>query len=709
MEENEKVEHGYVAGTDMQPAFVPPVDGKHILREPAKADPSRAALLTKLGEQIAEARKHWEKRFERMKKNQAFVHGKQWADHTGSNDDNRYVVNLTLSHINQRVSAIYAKNPRVVGKAKSRMWYQVWDGKTESWQAAQQAIEATSQTGMPPPPQVTALLEDIKAGMVKKEQAERIAKTAEKLVQYFFDEPMPRIKRQLKRLVRRVDTCGIGYVKLGYQRAYEANPTISQAIADCSTKIEELERLLADRAEGQIHDGDAELETLRLSLEDLQSQEYVMVREGLSFTFPKSWQIIPDKGCTNVATFENCKLLTEEWYLTPEEVKRYYNVDLGSRYSKYSKGGRPNDTEGSFACVWIAYDLVNHLCYHICDGYPDFLKEPGAPDLTLEQFHPIFALTFNELEDDEDPFPPSEVELIRHAVMEVNRARDEFVQQRIANRPGYITADGTFGEGDATKMATHQNSEVLQLSGVPPGTDIRTVLMAKPVMPVDPNIYSDDAFFADIQRQRQTQQANFGGTGGDTATEATISEASRVSGIQSNIDDLDDFLTDLVRASGQTLLLEMDPLTAKKLVGDGAMWPSLSREEWAQEVMLDLKAGSTGRPNKSLKIANMERLMPFALQTGEISPKWLAGQIVREMDDTVDEDEAMLSGAMPIIALARMTQPVMGDPGQAPAAQGGQGVLNGPAPAQADSHGQGQMAGGAVMQTGQSAPAAFSG
>ena len=142
----------------------------------------------------------------------------------------------------------------------------------------------------------------------------------------------------------------------------------------------------------------------------------------------------------------------------------------------------------------------------------------------------------------------------------------------------------------------------------------------------------------------------------------------------------------------------------EKLVGEGAMWPELTREQWADEVMLDLKAGSTGRPNKAMMIANAERLMPFALQTGEISPKWLAGQIVRMMDDTVDEDEAMLSGAMPIIALARLTQPVVGDPLAAPGAQGGAGAMNTPGAPQANAQGQGQMGIGAVSQAvGQSA------
>ena len=656
-------------------------------------DPAESALVTQWTERVCKARTHWNKKFDAMRKMQRFIHGKQWMGEVG-NDDNRYVVNLALSHINQRVAAIYAKNPRVVGKAKTRMWYSIWDGSTEQWQAAQQAVQ---QFGPNAPPEVMALVEDIRNGMVRKSQVERIAKTAEKLVQYFFDEPTPRMKTQLKQFVRRVDTCGIGYLKLGYQRVYEDNPTVVRSIADCSRQIAELERMLHERAEGEIPEQSAEMAELRTTLETLQAQSQQLVREGPTFTFLKSWQIIVPEECTNVPMFEGCDWIAEEWMLTPEQIERYYKVDIEKQFTQYGRGGKAVGEKDGKACLFIIYDLVRHVCYHMVDGHPRILKQ-GAPDIETEQFHPIFPLAFNAIEDDADPWPPSEVELIRHQCMEINRARDEFVQQRVSNRPAYISPKGALTSDDKMALATHENGELVEMDGIPPGTDIRTVVMPKPTMPVDPNIYSDDQFFADIQRQRQTQEANFGGTSGNTATESTIAEAGRVSGIQSNIDELDEWLTTVVRATGQLLLMEMRPETVKTLVGEGAMWPELSREEIAAEVWLDIKAGSTGRPNKALTIANMERLMPFALQTGEISPKWLAGKIVREMDDTVDEDEAMLSGAMPIIAMARLMQPSTGNPMTDPNQQGGEGAANTPGGPQADAQGQGQTGVGAVRQ-----------
>ncbi len=696
--------------------FQPPTVGMEIKRDALPPDPARAALVTELTDKIRAARKHWEPKFKAMRNNQKFVHGKQWPGMADSGDSDAakpYVVNLALSHINQRVSAIYAKNPRVVAKRRDRMDFMVWDGDPETLKAAQDILQPPMpqmQPGMPPPmppppPDPTAqanalqILDDVQQGMARRAMLDRIGKTAEKLLQYFFDEPIPKLKLQLKQMIRRIDTCGVGYLKLGYQREYKSDPTIAQNVRDCSTQIAELERQLADRADGEIQDDTANLEKLRISLKTLQEQEYLLVREGLAWTFLRSWQIIPDTATQQLKGFVGSRWLAEEWLLSPEEIKRFYKIDIGTGFTKYNKDGATSaDAKDCKACLWIYYDLEQHVCYHVIDGYFDFLKE-GQPDIEVEQFHPIFALTFNDLEDDSDIFPPSEVDLIRPQCMQVNLARQGLSNHRQANRPGYVSAAGVFTKDDKSKLAGHADSEVVELDGVSRSEKIGDVLMAKPTIPISPELYDVEPFFVDIQRQRQTQEANFGGVSGGTATESTIAESGRVSGIQSTIDDLDEWLTDVVRAAGQVLLKMMSPATVKKIVGPGALWPELARDEIASEIYLDIKAGSTGRPNKALEIANIERLMPFAMQTGEISPKWLAQKLVERMDDTVEMSEAMLSGALPILAMARMSQPPAANPMNDPTNQGGAGAQNTPAGPQADAQGQGQMGVGAVSQT----------
>src|SRR3546814_13807220 len=62
------------------------------------------------------------------------------------------------------------------------------------------------------------------------------------------------------------------------------------------------------------------------------------------------------------------------------------------------------------------------------------------------------------------------------------------------------------------------------------------------------------------------------------------------------------------------MLLELDEATAKRIAGEGAVWPALSREDVISEIFLTVKAGSSGRPNKAAEIANRERAFPFIVQ-----------------------------------------------------------------------------------------------
>src|SRR5690606_34048623 len=120
------------------------------------------------------------------------------------------------------------------------------------------------------------------------------------------------------------------------------------------------------------------------------------------------------------------------------------------------------------------------------------------------------------------------------------------------------------------------------------------------------------------------QQANLGPTSGATATESAIAENSRSSGLSSETDELDDFLTMLARACGQLLLLEMSAETVKRIAGPGAVWPEFSRQEVADEIYLEILAGSSGRPNRQLRINAIERTGNILVQVPGIRPTKLA-------------------------------------------------------------------------------------
>jgi len=130
-------------------------------------------------------------------------------------------------------------------------------------------------------------------------------------------------------------------------------------------------------------------------------------------------------------------------------------------------------------------------------------------------------------------------------------------------------------------------------------------------------------------------------------------------------------------------LLEMSAETVKKIAGEGAIWPQMTKADVAQEIYLEVEAGSTGRPNKAQEIQNAERLIPLLMQVPGVNPEFLIRELIKRLDDRLDVTQAMAANVPSITAMNSMrslSAGVPGNPAQAPEAQGAQGAQNGAKP-----------------------------
>ena len=201
---------------------------------------------------------------------------------------------------------------------------------------------------------------------------------------------------------------------------------------------------------------------------------------------------------------------------------------------------------------------------------------------------------------------------------------------------------------------------------------------------VDPNLYDTNEVMTDIQMVGGSQEANYGGVAKATATESAIAASATAAADNTGVDDLDAFLTRVARAAGQIMLQEMSADVVKKIVGVGAVWPEgMGLAEIAEEIYLEIEAGSSGKPNQAAEIKNWQMMLPFMVQMPGISPAWIARQTIRRLDDKADLTEALMSGVPSIVAQNQQAQPSPADPGADPSAQGAEGANNGPgAPAE---------------------------
>jgi hypothetical protein len=537
-------------------------------------------------------------------------------------------------------------------------------------------------------------MQDVQQGMLRKQMVANVGDTLEILFRYFMKEQVPDFKEQMKQLIRRVETCGIGYVKIGWQRLYGQRTATQSRIADIVDQMQTMDRLRSDLADEEMEDHDAEREELDLALKEMQKEPEVIVREGLTWDFPSALKIIVDPRCKLLRGFVGANWIAEEVDTTEDEIQELFNVDLSSS-TKETTGERQNlpsslkkndeeDGDSDQATFYRVWDRKTGLMYCVTEDWPDFLEEPRAPDVKVDQFFPVRALVFNAVEHESERFPPSDVRLLRSQQREYNRIKEALRQHRIANRPLYASPEGALEDedmegGGQLALDNYPDHAVIKLKGLAEDQSVDTKLQPVKKVPIDPNVYESEGIFTDVQRVTGSSEANLGGTSSATATESNIAEGSRLSSLDSNADDLDSLLTLLARDGGQILLSELSTESAIEIVGEGAVWPEMSRAEISKEIYLDIEAGSSGRPNRARDIANFKDMGPLMMQIPGMNPEKMGRFAWKILDDKVDLTDAIMPDLPSITSMNGQKQLGTGDPMTDPNMQGGQGANNAPA------------------------------
>jgi hypothetical protein len=653
--------------------------------EEKQVSEARKALIKTWLERIEESRKFWETKgvWKRIKENQQLAaHGasKEWCA-AGS-----YVVPVLNRHIGQQVAQLYAKNPTVVFKRARKLHYKLWDGRSDSLKAAMDMAAMGDPNSM-------ALVQEVLAGRQKDLMYERLGKTLEILWDYYVNEQACNFKQQLKLAVRRTKVCKVAWVKLGFQRMLEVRPEITAQIEDVSAKIAAIEVSLKRAADGKIDETSAEMEELKLNLADLQAQETLVVREGLLYDFPRADEVIVDKKCRHLKSLAGARFVAHKFDMDPDEVLATYEVDLKGQFTQYRDDGEKYSSGDNGKCmarVFEVYDKRDRMCFTICEGHDDYLEEPYGQKLKIERFFPFFALVFNEVESDDCIYPPSDIELGEHIQNEYNRSRESLRQHRIAARPYYVCS-ASVDETEKDKLANHGDHEIITIKALATGQKVADLIQAGPTAGIDPNLYEVEMHFTDMLRALGAHETAFGGTSDSTATESSIAQQNMDVTNASNVDDLDEMMGELAKASSQVMLTELSKETVIEIVGEGAVWPDFpeTREEVAKDLYLDVQAGSSGRPNAAAELANLERAAPTLLQLPGISPEPLGKRYADLLN--IDYEELVASGMPSITAMNAMmakmgaslgAQPATGDTETDPASQGSEGADNAQGPQQ---------------------------
>lgn len=683
--------------------------------EEAEAPEQDKKLVARIISTIKADKKHHEKAFKRMRRDMQVA---TWGAEESWGED-KYRANISGRHIKQKTAALYAKNPKVEARRKEQLDFVVWDENSQSLMLAMQTIQLAQQTmmlsqggpvdpltgvaaPMEMPPgfeQAQAVVADFQQGMARRQMFDKIGKTLEILYSNSLAQQQPvDFKRGMKSVVRRALTTGVAYVELGFQRETGPRAGLTEQLADARVRLDHLRVLAQDAAEGEIDEDAAEIAELEHSIQALQAEPEIVLREGMLVDYPLATRVVPDKFCKSLDGFVGAGHLALEYTYTVQQVEEIFGVDLEEGYTSYTVRDGSSDEvtandvpddegytggsdrkKGGLVCVWKYYDKPTGLVYFVADGCDKFLRAPAPPDVFVETFWPVYALTFNAVENETELFPPSDVSLMLDMQREHNRSRQGKREHRDAARPRWVAANGAFGSDEDPLRIKNMKPFDLAMLNMDPGAKIADILQVVPVPGVDPNLYDTGEVFTDTQLVVGTQEAQFGGVSKATATESAIAASSSASADGCSIDELDSFLTVIARAGGQILQREMSEDIVKQIVGPGAVWPQMTLAEIAGEIHLEVAAGSTGKPNQASEISNMEKLLPLLLQMPSINPEELAREVLRRLDDRMDLTKMIVANAPSIISQNQNAQVAPANPANDPNAQGPQGANNAPA------------------------------
>lgn len=675
-------------------------DGKS---SPDKANkeptPSRIAIVKKWLDRISSAKRRCEKDFDRMREDMEFVGGNQWPGQEDL-DDTRYRANMVVREINQSIASMYARNPKAIARRKQRRDFTQWNGTVEQAQQAAMALQAN-----PMDPGAINVMVDYGESQVQAEMMKGLADTIEKEYQVQVDRQEVDFKLQHKQLVRRVKVCGVGYVRLSFEREGRKSlnsANINDSIIDRANRVA---ALVEENKKGKFDQDDPKMELLKSLMSSVTSSmqnptDVGQVTERLRWDFPSATAVIVDPGCKMLKGFIGAGWVVIEYMLDLEEVKAIFNksdISTGSGGAKtYDEKGKEvpgTSSEGAAekatkVAVWEVLNKKDRERFFLVDGYKDYVQEPEELTPSVQGFWPIRAITFNDTETEPglkiSIYPESDVRLMRSAQESINSAREALRKHRRFNRPKYLTAAGWMTDEDKIALKNPPDGAVIEIKGLQPGQDANKALAPFTPAPIDAPVYDTTVNEMDILKTVGAQQANLGPLVPDaTATQATIAEQSRLSSASSEVDDLDELLSWEANVAGEMMLREMSKATVVKDVGRGAVWPETGREEFVDRIYLEIQASSTGRPNKGLEIANFERIAPLLLQAGA-NIQFIIREAVKRLDDRLDFTEAF--PIMPIMAPPQGQPGQQAKPGQGPpsAANVPTGQPTPPMPAQTD-------------------------
>lgn len=463
---------------------------------------------------------------------------------------------------------------------------------------------------------------------------QQFGETAETVLDHYLVR-RAKLKKRAKRILTSCYTNAVGWWKVCWQEDRQTDPLIVNQIKDTQDNLDQL-KLQREQLQDKSATGDIDLRTakLRETLAGLQAKSEVVVSRGVTidFVMPEDMLVL-DASVLEITDYERADANANGVWMTREAYQKRFGYDAKKArvYAEAKPGtqsttGPTADKRGELLRVWEVWDQASNRVHTLCEGEEGFCRESYSPDWTGERWYPFFLLVFNEV--DGGFMPVSDVDLTIEVVKEYNRTRDDFERDRKGSLPlNVVRKGGALTPGDVERIANRQGSDIVTVEGNS-GQALSNDIWSGQLAQIRPENYDTSQPRGDMEMMVGGGDAARGAVlKAKTATEAEILAQGLRGRSAERTDVIEDLLSDVGKYTLEMLLRKLGQADVKEIAGPDAVWPELSADQVFQLVTLQVRGGSTGKPDRLQEQDRWTKLLPVVEKAmGQVAELRQAGQ-----------------------------------------------------------------------------------
>lgn len=454
--------------------------------------------------------------------------------------------------------------------------------------------------------------------------AQPFAKTLETALNTFLVKDA-KIKQRGKQAVRGALTSSISWAKVMYQVQRSEDPIIRNRINDTQDNIDQINTLIAETSKdaGECAEYDAKLYELNQQVDALNKQVEVVVSEGLVIDVISAEDVIVmDESCRDIDDYMMASEICHRIKLTIGAFKTQFGMAPPNGAKKYLRKGdvdhqKDIDEDDYLVCVFEVWSMKDLTVYTLCEGAPSYVRAPYQPETLGERWYPFVGLQLRRV--DGEKYPLSNVEQAIELQDEFNTRRTNAAEHRKKNIPvRLLNKSSGITDAEVTAIVGRtRNTDVIAVTA-DPSNPLQEQLGSLPEIPYNPAMYDVMDILRDMETIFNVQDA----ARGVVSKAKTLGEAELMNqGMQSRsgemIDMVEDWLSDIASYSAQMLLQNMSADVVKARFGADSVWPELNKSDLFGMVNINIRAGSTARPNKMRERDQWIQILPIIQQMME--------------------------------------------------------------------------------------------